>query len=119
MRTSPLNLTISRIIRQKEGLIALVFCANKLERPLRLPHSQPLPSSRLTENDMSDISMSTPRVSKNSTMFGHPHCFRKSGDEVFGRSPRLVRYAVGRLTGLFSRTSVDLWELRGKDWLPF
>lgn len=74
LRTSCLNFTISLSICQKYGFIAFFFCANKLDKPFRLPHSQPWPLSKLTENDISDASISTPRLSKNSIIFGYVTC---------------------------------------------
>jgi len=74
LRASFLNLSISRIMRQKLGLIALLFCAKRPEMPLRLPHSHLLPlvpNRVLTEKDMSDISISTPSPSNHSSMFGY------------------------------------------------
>jgi hypothetical protein len=65
---------ISLTICQNGGFNTFFFCANKLDKPLRLPHSQPWPLSKLTENDISDASMSTPRLSKNSIIFGYVTC---------------------------------------------
>lgn len=74
LRTSSLNLKISLSICQKYGFKTFFFCANKLDKPFRLPHSHPWPLSTLTENDISDVSISTPRLSKNSIIFGYVTC---------------------------------------------
>jgi len=74
LRTSSLNLKISLSICQKYGFKTFFFCANKLDKPFRLPHSHPWPWSKLTENDISDVSISTPRLSKNSIIFGYVTC---------------------------------------------
>lgn len=78
VRTSSLNLRISRIMRQNAGLTALVFWARRPARPLRLPHSivcsSPSSSWALTEKDMSESSISTPSSSNHSIMFGYVTC---------------------------------------------
>lgn len=78
VRTSSLNLRISRIMRQNAGLTALVFWARRPARPLRLPHSivcsSPSCSWALTEKDMSESSISTPSSSNHSIMFGYVTC---------------------------------------------
>lgn len=74
LRASCLNFTISLSICQKYGFTAFFFCANRLDKPYRLPHSQPWPLSKLTENDISDASISTPRLSKKSIIFGYVTC---------------------------------------------
>lgn len=77
LRASFLNFSISWIMRQKLGLIALLFCAKRPEMPLRLPHSHLLPlvpNCTLTEKDMSDLSISTPSPSNHSSMFGYVTC---------------------------------------------
>ena len=74
LSTSSLNLIISRSIFQKYGFNIFFFCANKPDNPFLLPHSQPWPWSKLTENDISDNSISIPRLSKNSIIFGYVTC---------------------------------------------
>lgn len=69
-----MNRTISLSICQKYGLIKFFFRENKLNKPFLLPHSQPRPSSKLVENDMSDASISIPRLSKNSIILGYVTC---------------------------------------------
>jgi hypothetical protein len=72
--TSFLNLRISQTIRQKLGFNKLVFCAKRLEIPLPLPHSHPLPPPSdcvLTVKDISDLSISTPSPSSHSIMWGY------------------------------------------------
>ena len=70
------NFNISWITSQNLGLSKLLFCTNTLDIPLRLPHSKPLPlfNRMLAENDMSDVSISTPSLSNHSIMFGLVTC---------------------------------------------
>ena len=110
LSTSSLNLTISRSIFQKYGFNAFFFWANKPENPFLLPHSQPLPWSKLTENDISDNSMSIPRFSKNSIIFGYVTC---SWSQYPSKSINPTRKFVTKPTTLFTHDQfAKLWLAR-------